>query len=140
MTCSLDRTIVLFDVSADRQCLRRSLPEGGESITSNPLGDMVCVGGSSGSIYLVDMSATADALSAVHKKDYETKQLAAGVDTLEGHSRRVGSLAFSADNCTMVSGSDDGSVRVWDTWTRQCIREFKPLSKCAVTSVTVRDS
>ena len=32
---------------------------------------------------------------------------------LEGHTMRVGSLAFSADGQLAVSGSDDRTVRVW---------------------------
>jgi WD40 repeat protein/uncharacterized caspase-like protein len=34
---------------------------------------------------------------------------------LEGHSQRVNSVAFSRDGQTIVSGSDDKSVRIWRT-------------------------
>lgn len=131
MSCSLDRSLVLYDVAAGQQCLRRALPEGAESIVCNTMGDHVCIGSTSGVIYLINVSAAAHAASTVPKTGE------ASVEVLEGHSRRVSSMSFSIDNCTLVSGSEDGSVRVWDTWTRQCVREFKPMGKCAVTAVLV---
>jgi WD40 repeat protein len=33
--------------------------------------------------------------------------------TLKGHSMRVSSVAISSDSLTVVSGSDDGSIKVW---------------------------
>ena len=38
-----------------------------------------------------------------------------------------------------VSGSEDGSLRVWDIWTKQCLKEVKPLNKTAVTNAIVRE-
>jgi WD40 repeat protein len=141
LTCSLDRTLVLFDVAAGLQCFRRSLPEAAESIACNPLGDVACVGGSTGNIHLISLAVTDGAGrasapgSAAAGGAGAGKEAAGARQVLQGHSRRVGALAFSLDNCTLVSGSDDGSVRVWDTWTGQCVREFKPLNKCGITSV-----
>jgi len=37
--------------------------------------------------------------------------------TLPGHKRRVTSLAYSLDGLLIASGSDDGTVRIWDTRT-----------------------
>jgi WD40 repeat protein len=62
-----------------------------------------------------------------------------GVSILSGHSRAVTSLVCSADNTSVLSGSEDGSVRVWDQWSRQCMREVKPLNKTAITNVMVSD-
>ena len=39
------------------------------------------------------------------------------VMTLTGHSSAVRSVAYSSDSLLLVSGSDDGTVRVWDTRT-----------------------
>ena len=33
------------------------------------------------------------------------------------HSYRVNSLAFSPDGSTIVSGSDDNTIKVWDAGT-----------------------
>ncbi|KAJ1678471.1 Pre-rRNA-processing protein ipi3 [Spiromyces aspiralis] len=39
-----------------------------------------------------------------------------------GHEDTVNSLALSMDGTLLVSGSSDGSARVWDTASRQCLR------------------
>lgn len=45
--------------------------------------------------------------------------------TLVDHSRAVTSLAFSMDGVLLVSGSEDCTVRVWDTVSCQVLRIFK---------------
>lgn len=42
--------------------------------------------------------------------------------TLKGHDKPVRTIAFSPDGHTLYSGSFDGTVRVWDTTTGECLR------------------
>ena len=132
LTCSLDRSLVLYDVSASKQCYSVQLSESAECMVVSPLGTTAFIGGPNGVIHIQDLSQVGASLTAAHKRQSD-----GGDGRLEGHSRKVTSLVFSLDNCTLVSGSEDGSVRVWDTWTRQCVREFKPMNKCAITSLVV---
>jgi WD40 repeat protein len=112
----------------------------------NPMGDFIMIGGTSGAIYALDSTLLAHDINATgtRKESITSKILGKELEksvsmysTLEGHSRKVTGLAFSIDNCTMVSGSEDGSVRVWDLWTKQCVREFKALNNCGITSILV---
>lgn len=43
---------------------------------------------------------------------------------LGANSRAVTSLAFSMDGVSLVSGSEDGTARLWDTASRQVLRTF----------------
>lgn len=47
------------------------------------------------------------------------------IGTLIDHSRAVTALAFSMDGVLLVSGSEDCTVRVWDTVSCQVLRIFK---------------
>ncbi|MDX2244905.1 MAG: NB-ARC domain-containing protein [Leptolyngbyaceae cyanobacterium bins.302] len=40
---------------------------------------------------------------------------------LEGHRSRIWSVAFSPDGLTMISGSEDGTMRLWDTELGKCL-------------------
>lgn len=161
LSCSLDRCIVLYDMHCDRQLFRIAFSEGLESIALNGTRDFAFVGSSSGPIFTVDLSvasintSAANALVTTSLSGGVTGTrhslvqtsgntagggggLPAGVKKLDGHSKAVLSLSCSADNCTLVSGSEDGSVRFWDIWTQQCIREMKPLNKAAITNALVQ--
>lgn len=63
--------------------------------------------------------------------------LPVGTSVLEGHSKAVTSVNFSRDNSSLVSASADGTVRVWNVWTRQCLREYAPLNKHGITNAMV---
>jgi hypothetical protein len=44
------------------------------------------------------------------------------ITTLEGHNDNIYTCAFSRDGDTLLSGSDDGTVRLWDAQARTCTR------------------
>ena len=131
LSCSLDRSLVLYDVHAcpptGKQVLRISLNGPLESVVCSPTSDLAFAGASNGVIYVVDMSVAAIGISAANATVNSGQGLGgrgdmAGVSgngVLEGHTRAVTSLVCSLDNTSLVSASEDGSVRVWDMWTRQ---------------------
>jgi WD40 repeat protein len=61
------------------------------------------------------------------------------IEQLKGHTQTVRGVAFTRDGRFAVSGSDDGTVRVWDVTSGTEVRSFTGHSG-AVTSVTVSPS
>ncbi|KAI8869823.1 WD40 repeat-like protein, partial [Ramicandelaber brevisporus] len=54
-----------------------------------------------------------------------------------GHSQAVRSLSLSFDATLLVSGSDDGSVNVWDTVSRKALRTFTGHKGAQITHVDI---
>ncbi|KAL2168899.1 hypothetical protein VTG60DRAFT_6734 [Thermothelomyces hinnuleus] len=50
------------------------------------------------------------------------------LQTLEGHRGPVNAVAWSYDATRLASGSDDGTVKIWDTVTGQCVSTLKSYS------------
>ena len=154
-TCSIDRSFVIYDINKAVQLLRLALAEPLESLTINPTQDFCFLGSSNGSIYVIDLSIAALHVCHVTLKNHQNNQLRVSSDTtssssssnnshkaqlmtLEGHTKAISSLQVSRDNSTLVSASEDGSLRLWDIWTGQCIKESKPLNKAPITNMMVR--
>ncbi|GBG60081.1 hypothetical protein CBR_g412 [Chara braunii] len=56
-----------------------------------------------------------------------------GYVQLIGHCQAVTSLVFSLDGVTLVSGSEDSTVKIWDTISRQVLRTFNHGKRCKLT-------
>jgi WD40 repeat protein len=50
------------------------------------------------------------------------------MQTLEGHSNTVMSVAFSHDSTRPASASDDGTVKIWDASSGACLQTLKGYS------------
>jgi WD40 repeat protein len=47
------------------------------------------------------------------------------LQTLEGHSDRVNSVAFSHDSARLASASDDKTVKIWDASSGECLQTLE---------------
>lgn len=75
------------------------------------------------------------ALSA-HAGPHRVLQQVAPFVILSGHTNGLHALAFFADGKRVVSGSHDGTAKVWDVETGECLRTFAGHEK-AVRAVAV---
>lgn len=164
ISVSADRTITIQEIYSNRQVAKIAFPEALTSCTSNHTMDVVYLGSASGRIYIMDLSVTAVALSAAHAKvihadtgvssslnstsftgdgssgggstSKNTHTLQEGnYSILIGHDKAVTSLVLARDNYTLVSVSMDGTVKIWNTISRQCLKEINPYNKAPLSNV-----
>lgn len=93
-----------------------SFPAITDSVALDPRSHIFYAGGRDGKIYVTAMGIDVTSPSS----DDSTI-----IGALDDHSKAVTSLASSTDGLILISGSEDGNVRVWDTRTQQVIRKFK---------------
>lgn len=146
-TCSLDQTVVLYDVHSEKECFRKALPQAVESLLLNHSESSLYAGCTDGSIYILDLSIQAAALSAANLElavlgqtnSYDKDPNGVGsLPRLEGHSACVTSMAMCIDDVTLVSASHDGTLAFWDVITRQMIRRYvPPNSSCGLSNVLI---
>src|SRR5436853_181402 len=51
------------------------------------------------------------------------------LQTLEGHSRMVNSVAFSPDSARLASASSDKTVKIWDVSSGKCLQTLEGHSR-----------
>lgn len=44
---------------------------------------------------------------------------------MAGHSQKVYSVRFSSDNKILASGSHDGTIKIWDASTNECLNSVQ---------------
>ncbi|EPS37707.1 hypothetical protein H072_8584 [Dactylellina haptotyla CBS 200.50] len=121
-TASLDGSIRAWDLIRYRNFRTFTAPSRLQfsSLTIDPSGEVVCAG-------------SLDSFD-IHLWSVQTGQL---LDSLSGHEGPVSSLSFASDGSSLVSGSWDHTVRIWNIFGRTQISE--PLQmKSDVLSVAFR--
>lgn len=73
-TSSLDRTLVLYDPRAGKQCLRLTLPQGLSAMAMNATGDILTAGSTEGPIYIIDLNETARNFSVANSQRQQQQQ------------------------------------------------------------------
>jgi pre-rRNA-processing protein IPI3 len=162
ISCSLDRSMHLYDVHANRSMTKHSLPQPLQSIAINATFDYIFCGSTSGSIYRIDCSVLAAGFSAskshvVHSgisshssllsltagsssanaDANSTDEVGHGVACIDAHSLAVTAIICMPDNQRVISTSEDGSMKMWSLHTKQLLKEIQPLNKAPLTNCKV---
>lgn len=113
VSCSLDRTVRWWDVASRTCLLCVTVPAGATAVCPDATGRSWLVGATDGVVYVLDAAPGTGGSAPVSG--------GAGneVGAFVGHTAAVTCLCCSSEGGVLVSGSDDGSVRLWDVASRQ---------------------
>ena len=104
------RTIKLWNMDTATSHATFKAPDGFYALSFAPNGKLLASGGYGGSIRLWNVTAKQQGLRGKIGQYLPTL-------TLKGHKDDISTLAFSPDGKMLLSGSDDGTIRAWDTIT-----------------------
>ncbi len=119
VSCSLDKTVTINDIHSGKQCLRVSLSNSIECLAADATEDIIALGSSSGDIYLLNISISSQSIALNVTQNVVGSSQSKNINTLSGHTKAIKSLGFSKIAIgTLVSASEDGSLRWWNVFTR----------------------
>ncbi|XP_043233805.1 WD repeat-containing protein 18-like [Amphibalanus amphitrite] len=127
LTCSRDQTCKVYQLSSGELLLSVSFDVGLTSVALGPAETRVFCGTASGSVLSFSLTEPPRSL--------EQHVPTAAAAALTGHTGRVTCLAVTRDGRTLVSGSDDQTVRLWHVASGQCVRTLP--QRGAVTNVAL---
>lgn len=127
ISSSEDRTCKVWSLSAGSLLRSITFPSIIDAIAMDPGEHVFYAGGRDGKIYVAALNAEWDSVRNYGKFI---------MGHLSDHSKGITCLAFSTDGVTLVSGSEDGTVRVWNTKSAQMARLLKH-SKAPVSNVLI---
>ncbi|XP_024515322.1 protein ROOT INITIATION DEFECTIVE 3 [Selaginella moellendorffii] len=130
VSCSLDHTCKIWSLALGALLRSILFPTPINAVALDPGEYALYAGGVDGRIFITALNFGVPSGSGLHSADGLL-----GADGI-GHSRAITALAFSMDGVSLVSGSEDCTVRLWDTVSRQVLRTFSH-SKGPVSSLLV---
>ncbi|KAF6145760.1 hypothetical protein GIB67_016209 [Kingdonia uniflora] len=127
ISSSEDRTCKVWSVSKGKLLRNIIFPSVIDAIALDPGEDVFYAGSRDGKIYICALNAESDPNSKIGMHI---------IGAITDYSAAITCLSFSKDGVRLVSGSEDGTIRIWDTKSRQIVRRFKH-SKGPVNNVLV---
>ncbi|MQL82931.1 hypothetical protein Taro_015427 [Colocasia esculenta] len=113
ISSSEDHTCKVWSLSKGKLLRSVTFPCIINAVALDPAEHVFYAGGRDGKIYVAALAADCTSSST-----YGTYI----IGCLSDHSKAITCFVFSTDGVTLVSGSEDGTVRVWDTKSEQVIR------------------
>ncbi|KAK6938671.1 WD40 repeat [Dillenia turbinata] len=127
VSASDDRTCKVWSLSTGKLLRNIVFPTIIDAIALDPGEHVFYAGSRDGKIFIAALNADCSSSSSYGMHI---------IGLLSDQSKAVTCLAFGVDGVTLISGSEDGMVRVWDTMTHNITRIFKH-SKGPVNNILV---
>ncbi|KAL3514483.1 hypothetical protein ACH5RR_027200 [Cinchona calisaya] len=116
VSSSEDRTCKVWSLSRGKLLRNIVFPSIIDAVALDPGEHIFYAGGRDGKIYIAALNAQVN-----HSSNYGMHI----IGSLSEHGKAITCLGLSMDGYLLVSGSEDGMVRVWDTKTRNITRVFR---------------
>jgi len=116
---SLDRTVRIFEIFSKRLLYSVVCSSFVTCVVSNPEETWLFAGTGDGAIIAVDLREAARNTSSDNSILIESDK---SQIRMEGHSQPVTALLSLNQGTLLVSASEDGTVRAWDSRSRQCVQ------------------
>ncbi|KAK4722754.1 hypothetical protein R3W88_012987 [Solanum pinnatisectum] len=131
VSASEDRTCKVWSLSRGKLLRNIVFPSIIDAIALDPGEDVFYAGGRDGKIYIASLNAIADPNNnyGLHILGFLSEQ-----------SKAITCLALSTDGSLLISGSEDGMVRVWNTKNHNITRIFRHAKGPINNVVVVRQS
>ncbi|KAI4297535.1 hypothetical protein L6164_037421 [Bauhinia variegata] len=116
VSASEDRTCKVWSLSRGKLLRNVVFPSIIDVIALDPAEQFFYAGSRDGKIFISALNA-----ESVSKSEYGMHI----VDSFSNHSKAVTSLAYAPSGNLLISGSEDGTIRVWNAKTHNIVRMFK---------------
>lgn len=116
VSASEDRTCKIWSLSIGKLLRSIVFPSIIDAVALDPGEDVFYAGGRDGKIYIAAVNA-----QVYSSSDYGLHI----IGSFSEHSKAVTCLAMSVDGSLLVSGAEDGMVRIWNTKSRNIIRVLR---------------
>lgn len=140
LTSGADSRLVLFDAFSNRMVSRLNLPVPATAICTNDTSDFVFAGCKDGCIRVIPMSSLGQSALTVQGVEQNAAQSSMHVLSLGNNSpvtAMVVTCVGSASGNSLICGTEDGTLYVWDVWRHTCIHSVRPLGERPITNLKV---
>eukprot|EP00743_Colponemidia_sp_Colp-15_P007479 GILK01008083.1.p1 GENE.GILK01008083.1~~GILK01008083.1.p1 ORF type:complete len:448 (-),score=85.31 GILK01008083.1:161-1465(-) len=117
---SLDRSCKIWELASGTLLLSVLFPVFLTCVSMDPTEERLFCGSGDGRLFSINLKPSLSATSLKLSTDSID-----GPQEFVGHGKVVTSIAVSYDGVLLVSGSEDGTARVWDVGSRQVVKTFQ---------------
>jgi WD40 repeat protein len=136
-SCSTDFSVALYDAFANKVVFKTSLHEAITTISFHIGLNTVFCGSSAGHLATFDLSVSVSPHAFSEDNSNQKFDAQYGIRKIRAHQSAITSLLLLPDNASLITSSSDGSLKFWNIFTLQFLRELFPFGKSPISNCLV---